>query len=36
LNGQSAAFQIVNTNRGQEVRVQTSSGRNQILQVEIE
>ena len=36
LNGSSASFQIVNTNRGQEVQVQTNSGGKQELTVRTE
>ena len=36
LNGAPAAFQIVDTNRGREIRVMTNSAGEQVLQIEVQ
>jgi hypothetical protein len=36
LNGAPAAFQVVNTNRGREIRVMTNSADEQVLQIEVQ
>lgn len=36
LTGTPAAFQIVDTNRGREIRVMTNSAGEQVLQIEVQ